>query len=175
MRMRDSLTIYNATLPMKMRNFSGQEGDYNAAGERNFCVLIEPEQAEFLKQDGWNVKWLKPREEGEERQAYLPVKVKYGKYPPTIVLVSNRGKSRIDEEDLKMLDFADINVADVTINPSRWTVRGETGIKAYLKKLFVTLTEDDLDLKYANLPDSAVNNIGGCGNCEVCDGGCQHD
>ena len=164
----------NVQIPMGMRNFSGQEGTFNAAGERNFCVFVNPELAEVLEQDGWNVKWLKPKNEDEERKPFLQVKVKYGQFPPKIILISRKGKTLLDEVSLNILDFADIEKADITIRPYTWNVRGQSGVKAYLKSLYIKIAQDDLDLKYETLPDSAVDHIGGCGNCEVCDGSC-HD
>lgn len=172
---RNNILMENVEIPMKMRNFSGQEGAFNPAGRRNFCVFLDAEIASILEKDGWNVKWLQPKNEGEERKPFLQVTIRYGKMPPKIVLVSKRGKTLLDEASLSILDFAEIDKADILIRPYNWEVRGETGVKAYLKSLYVTIPEDDLDSKYYDLPDSAVDNIGGCGNCEVCDGSCHPD
>jgi hypothetical protein len=51
-----------------------------------------------------------------------------------------------------MLDYADIKTIDVMLNPYEWEVNGNTGVKAYLKTAFVTLNEDELELKYAEDP-----------------------
>ena len=59
------------------KNLSGNEGKFNAAGNRNFCVLLSPEEGKALREEGWNVKELKPREEGDLPQGYLKVKVNY--------------------------------------------------------------------------------------------------
>jgi hypothetical protein len=34
------------------------------------------------------------------------------------------------------------------VRPYAWDVNGKTGVKAYLKTLFVTIDEDALELKY---------------------------
>ncbi len=45
------------------RNFSGDAGKFNPAGKRNFCVFLEHDLGLTLQEDGWNVRWLQPRDE----------------------------------------------------------------------------------------------------------------
>lgn len=145
------------------RNFSGNEGRFNAAGVRNFVVFLDdPELVAKMAIDGWNIKYLKPRDDEEEPQAYLPVAVNYrGPRPPTVVLITSRGRADVPEDNLMVLDFADIANVDLIVRPYVWDVNGKTGVKAYLKGIYVTLNEDELELKYADVPDSAQNTIGG--------------
>lgn len=152
---RDTITIENARIAF--RNFSGKEGQYNAKGNRNFCVLLENQHAIVLKDDGWNVKYLRPREEDDEPQAYLQVSVNFGNVPPKIVLISSKGKTVIDEDEVNILDWAEIENVDLIIRPYNWEVNGKTGVKAYLKSLYVTIAEDDLEKKYSDVPDSAMS------------------
>jgi hypothetical protein len=137
------------------RNFSGEEGRFNAKGARNFNVLLEHEEAELMLKDGWNVKYLQPREEGDEPQPRLEVSVKFGKNPPRIILITSRGKTPLDESMVSLLDWADIENVDMIVRPYEWEVSGRTGVKAYLKSIYVTIREDELELKYLDVPDSA--------------------
>lgn len=137
------------------RNFEGKEGPYNKAGERNFAVLLDDKIAEILAEDGWNVKWLKPREdeveEGETEQPYLPVSLRYDVFPPHVVLVTSRNRTTLEESQVEMLDYSDITNVDLIVRPHNWDVNGKTGIKAYVKTMFVTIEEDALVRKYAEL------------------------
>ena len=149
----DTLFIENADMPMFMRNFKGEQRRYNAEGQRNFCLFIDDELAERLLEEGWNVKRLKPREdmdEGDTPQAYLQVKVNFGGRPPRIVMISSSGKTVVTEDSVAVLDRAELKNVDVLINPYVWEVEEKTGVKAYLKTLYVTLVEDELERKYAN-------------------------
>jgi hypothetical protein len=138
------------------RNFSGEEGLYNAKGKRNFNVLLEDDEAEAMLADGWNVKYLQPREEGDKPQPRLEVSVAFGKNPPRIVLITSHGKTPLDESMVNLLDWAEIVNVDMIIRPYEWEVSGKTGVKAYLKSIYVTIREDELEQKYYDVPDSAA-------------------
>lgn len=146
------ITIENARI--MFRNFAGQEGQYNRAGDRNFVVLIDdPKVERQLKKDGWNVKYLKPRDDEDEQQAYLQVSLRYGKSRnPRVGMINSQGLVDLGEDEVEVLDWVDIKKVDMILNPYEWHVNGETGIKAYLKTLMVTIEEDELELKYSDVP-----------------------
>lgn len=133
------------------RNFAGKEGMYNREGDRNFAVLLDEDVANAMAEDGWNVKWLKARDEGESDQAYLQVAVNFKGRPPRVVMITSRGRTPLAEDEIEVLDWADIATVDLILRPYEWAVNGKTGIKAYLKSIFVTINEDALELKYAEL------------------------
>lgn len=133
------------------RNFAGKEGMYNREGDRNFCLLLDPELAAQLDKDGWNVKTLKPRDEGDEEQPYISVSVNFkGPRPPLVVMITSRGRNNLNEDEVELLDWADIRNIDLMVRPYEWSVNGKTGIKAYLHQLFATIEESPLELKYAD-------------------------
>lgn len=137
------------------RNFTGAEGRFNAKGQRNFHVVLEEDEAERMTVAGWNVKYPKPREDGDQPLPHLPVKVRFDNFPPRVVLITSRGKTPLDESMVDILDWAEIEHVDMILNPSWYDVNGKSGYSAYLKSLYVTIHEDELELKYADVPDSA--------------------
>lgn len=146
---RNSITIENAhLLGGSFKNFSGKASKFTPEGVRTFCVAIDPETAEKLRFDGWNVKQLKPRDEDEEPLDYLQVRVSYKGRPPRVVLISGKTHTELTEETIGMLDWAEIENADLTIVPYNWEVNGKSGVKAYLKSLYVTVVVDELAKKY---------------------------
>lgn len=169
------------------RNFSGAEGKYNPPGRRNFCVFLEHDLARNLQEDGWNVRWLQPRDDQDLEQGYLQVAVSFDNIPPKIVMISSRGKTILDAESVGILDWAEIETIDLIIRPYHWTLHEGTrnenhGVKAYLKSLYITLAEDELEKKYYDAPEDNVAPPGECvcGNSAKCvdcqgHGDCRND
>lgn len=135
------------------RNFAGKEDTYNREGDRNFCILLDPNQAEIFTREGWNVKHLKDREDGEGPQPYLQVSVSYKNRPPKIAMVTSKGINYLGEDQVELLDWVDIETADVTLNPYEWVVNGNSGVKAYLQTLYVKIEEDYLQMKWESWAD----------------------
>ncbi len=150
-----NITVENARIGF--RNFTGKESQFNRAGSRNFCIFLEPELATTLGSDGWNVKFLKPRDPDEDPQAYLPVEVKYLSYPPKITLITGTGRQFLDEDTVNILDWAEIEAVDLIVRPYNWELNGKTGVKAYLKTMYVTIVEDELAKKYRDVPISGTD------------------
>lgn len=149
-----TVTMEDVTvLPGSWRNFSGKEGAYNREGDRNFAVLLPDDVAKAMARDGWNVKTTKPQDGEEEGAPYLSIAVSYKGRPPEIYVISSKGRVRLSEDEVNILDWANYDTADIIVSPYEWQVRENSGIKAYLQKMFVTIREDALDLKYAHLDD----------------------
>jgi hypothetical protein len=150
---------------MIFRNFAGKEGQYNRQGDRNFGVILPPDVAEAMLNDGWNVKYLKPSEEEQEEgieqgPPWLSVSVNFDKgKPPKIMLITSRGKTKLDEDTVDQLDWIEVAtdeesgnpLCDLIVRPYTWEVSGRTGIKAYLQSMYVTIVEDELEQKYAQM------------------------
>lgn len=143
-----NLEIENARI--LFRNFEGKPSQFNAKGDRNFCVIldIDKETADNFKADGWNIKQLRSKEEGEEPEYYMQVKVNFNGRPPKVVKIKRGKPIELDEDSVSNLDDADIEHVDLIISPYQWNVNGKSGIKAYLKSGYFTIAEDRFESKY---------------------------
>lgn len=155
----DEVTLENVRIVF--RNFSGRKGQYNPEGNRNFGALLTEEQAESMATIGWNVKELRAREDDPDSkpQPWIPVALGFGGAgrPPLVVMLTSRGRTTLGEDDVASLDYVNIRNVDLILRPFKWDKNGNTGIKAYVKSIYVTINEDELELKYADVPDVDSN------------------
>lgn len=133
------------------RNFAGVGSKYNREGDRNFAVVIpNPEIADKLTAEGWNVKVKPPREDGDEPFMFLPVKVKFNDRGPVVYLKSGENRAiKLDEDSIECLDNIDILSVDLDIRPYNWEVNGKEGRTAYLQSIHVTQEIDRFAARYA--------------------------
>lgn len=150
--MSDQGTLVMEDARLIFRNFAGKEGKYNREGDRNFCVLLDEDLAKQMDADGWNIKALRAREEGDPEQPYLQVSVGFKGRPPRMVMIGSVSgrRTEVDEDSCEVFDWVDIHTVDLIVRPYHWSVQGKVGIKAYLKTIFVVIEEDPLELKYGN-------------------------
>lgn len=151
------------------RNFSGAASQYNPIGKRNFCIVVDKDDAIELANEGWNVRWLRPEEEGAEPvNGYLQVAVSYANVPPKVIMITGASydevndtwiggkKTMLGENEISVLDNSEIKNIDLTITPYHWEMKTkngtDSGVKAYLSKMYVVLEEDELDSRYVDEP-----------------------
>lgn len=151
MTVNGNIAIENAHI--MFRNFRGEASKFNAAGKRNFCVRLDQDIADQMIHDGWNVKFLRPREEGDEPTPYIQVAVSFDNIEPNIFTITGNHKNRLNSDTIDILDYAEIENIDLIIRPYNWEVNGKTGVKAYVKNMYVTLVEDEFADKYADISD----------------------
>lgn len=147
----NNISVENARIIF--RNFAGKESKYNAKGKRNFCLLLDHEYAEGLKEEGWNVKYLTPRYPEDEPQAYIQVSVTFDNFPPNIWLIAGGKKTKLDEDTVSSLDYAEIENVDLIVRPYTWEVNDKGGVKAYLKNMYVTIVENEFEKKYRDFDE----------------------
>lgn len=136
-------------------NFAGSPTRYNReGGKREFSVALPLNLVEDLEKDGWNVKHRKNADgEFDPERPYLGVKVSYKFRAPAIWLVAGGRKQLMSESTVGTLDNITIKTADVVIHPSVYDVRGQHGISAYVKELYVVMDDESASFasKYADL------------------------
>ena len=137
------------------KNFEGRGDKFNREGDRNFSIRIDdPEVADALIAEGWNVKIKPGRDEDEGPFMRLPVKVKFTDFGPKVYLKSGRPEPiLLDEESIAMLDQIEIECADMDIRPFDWEVNGRTGRTAYLQAGHITQRIDRFAARYAGMHD----------------------
>lgn len=152
--MLNNENLYFENAQITFRNFSGRPTKYQRQeGVRTFSVLIDdPDMAQQLSDAGWNVRILRPRNEGDAPMHCIDVAINFNFWKkPEVYMICDGHKTRLDEEDLDVLDGADIITCDIVLRPRLWDDDGVTRIKAYLQELYVTIQQSRFAAKYADM------------------------
>ena len=158
-RVSNKLYIENAFIFRK--NFRGEKREYNPDGKRSFYLKLNPDLADQLHDDGWNVQQAPARDEEEPPLNYLPVEVRYNNVNPNlnpeIYIVTERKKTKLDESNVAILDTVRIKNVNIRVNPYNWKVGSKSGVKAFVDKMYVEIEEDPMDIKYANITNGELS------------------
>ena len=144
---RELLEFENAKIIF--RNFEGRASKFNAEGKRNFCLIINPADVDAMRADGWNVKETKPRNEDDPVEYYIKVNLNYAsRIQPKVYMIAGRKKTLLTEQTVGELDFAEIQHIDLIISPYHWTRDTDSGVSAWVSKMYVEILEDRFADKY---------------------------
>lgn len=137
---------------IKYKNFEGRVSQLNGNGMKKFTLELDEDVALYIKERGFNVK-TKERENGDLFYD-LDIFISYDNYPPNIYAVTGNVKKLLNDNTVRQLQGADIINVDLCFKPYNWKVNGKTGVKAYVKYMYVTIEEDPFADDYAYLDDN---------------------
>lgn len=134
----------------------------NNKGQVTFNVYIYNEElAEEMKADGWNIKPLEPRNEGDEILHYIPVEIRWrdkngdmlneGLLPKTH-LYGTKGDEDLTEMTVGVLQDADISDVGLTIRPRRYN--DGHSIKAFMAEGWFVVEESNRGDTYRRKKDN---------------------
>lgn len=136
------------------RNFSGGPTRFNRSNtQRFFEIFLTDDEAQRLKDLGWNVKWLESKNPSEPKQAHMQIFVNLDVSPrlrPKMWLVRSKGNPILmDESLISQLDGDNITRAKIQVRPYDWKLdNGTSGRKAMLKQAYFTIEEDDFGAEF---------------------------
>lgn len=147
----DDLEIENAQIKWPFSHFDGKKDVFNEEGQRNFTIIIPPENAQFLIDEGWPIRESKTLEEDDPPEYLLKVHISYKYEPPKIFLIKGNRKVRVEKEsELSDISRSTCDNINVIISPSRWVHGAKTGISAYAKEIYATVKESRFSEMYAD-------------------------
>ena len=141
---------------IRYRNFAGNVSQYNSTGAKKFNLVLNEDIALDLLKRGFNVH-SKELDSGDVMYS-LDVFINYGNYSPNIYAIAGDTKKLLDDTTIKALQGADIIKVDLCIRPYHWKAAGnKSGIKAYVKYMYVTIEVDPFADAYAHLDHNELD------------------
>ena len=145
---------------IKWPNFEGKVSEFNQNGQKGFDVILPEEVALDLYDSGWNVRKREINNDGDY-EYYINVAVSFDKgNPPIIYKIQDGYKQLLSEETACVIDTYHNQgaIEDITVKlrPYPWHKGGRSGIKAYLFRMNIWVTSDDMDEELAGIPDISM-------------------
>ena len=148
-RKNENLTIKNVRLVFK--NFSGRGDKFNPEGKRNFAIVLTEEEAQRLKDLGWNVRSREPREPGDDWFHTLKVNVTFetkGR-PPKVKMINGSKETFLTGDTIQNLDYMQIEDASVILRPYHYDEDNPEKKSAWLVELYVVTEFNELEDMYS--------------------------
>ena len=146
---------------MKYKNLSGTIGEFNPQGKRTINIVIPPEYVESMVADGWRIREKPPLEEGDLPEYLMKVSFSFKGDPtkdPEVWRITGEGsrrrKQRLSAATVGNLDHELITGFTIEMYQAKAPIDKNPGFAAYGKRLFVNVEEDELDLLFADIPES---------------------
>ena len=146
MRERKLISIENTNFIFRT-NFSGdpERDTFGSDARRANIIIPDPDMAMDVRNEGFNVKETKPRDDEEEfiPTYFVAIGVNYdSNWPPKIYLVSGDAEPvLLDEESVNSLDMCRVRNVDVVLNPYENTRTGRKSL--YVRTMYVVQDIDD--------------------------------
>lgn len=158
------LNADNVDFEVLFCNLEGRKERYNNDGDRTFRVkFFDPEFAQQLADDGWNIRIYTPKNEEYDPYYYLTVKTKFRidsekvRQDPEIHLVNSKNDIICGPQNMADVDMAfrnhKVTRVDLSVAPRYWTNEGignGEGITAYIRELWVEIQDSPFASHYAN-------------------------
>ncbi len=149
----DDIEISDAQIKWAWSHFDGRADTFNDKGDYNFQLILTPEQAKDLGDEGWAVREMPGFEEGDPPEYLLKVKISYRFEAPKIYIIKNGRKMRAEEADLADIKRGVTEKINVIITPSRWVSGRDTGISAYAKELYAYVKQSRFEAEIDQYED----------------------
>lgn len=166
----NDLEIEDAQIKWAWSHFNGAADTFNAEGNRDFVVVLNPDYARSLMEipEGWNIKEYEGREEGDESEFTIKIKISYRFEPPKIFFLKEKEvvdpetgeksmqlrKFRVENEaELNDITRATVKRIDFVAKPSRWMRNGEAGVTPYLSEMYVHMQESKIGSQYDDVEE----------------------
>jgi hypothetical protein len=139
------------------KNFRGEERRdpktgqiVNREGQHTFCIQLDEEEAEELREVGLKISQTKPNEEYDDVLYFLQIEARFDKYPPEVYMYVGGDCTQLNEDTIGILDNRQnkIKIADVIINASPWQMGDRSGVKAYLTRGDFLIEEDEWQARH---------------------------
>ena len=145
-------------------NLEGRKDQFNSNGERTFRLKFnDPEFAQQLSEDGWNIRIYTPKNEDYEPYHFMTVKTKFREdsdnvyQDPEIHLVNSKNDILCGAQNMHDIDMAFANRkverVDLVLNPYHWVHPGMgngEGITAYIREMWVEIQDSPFASRYAD-------------------------
>lgn len=136
------------------RNFSRRK-DRFGNDKMNFNFEVDSDTAKKLRKDGFNVREISGREDGDDSTQFIKVNVNFDSQygGPEVEMITknsagrNVGKVKLDKDTIAALDDAIIISADIWVNPYKSEPAKYSSL--YLERMEVFVEESVMDAKYS--------------------------